>query len=252
MKRILFLCLSLFLSVTFGITAQQLENVTAIIHKDITNDELNDLKGFFKEHDIDLIIHKIDYNEDDEVTGLSLTLKHKGSKSRFSSFSSFPIDKVELGYKKNSLFITSKDVAETDEQGVYYEVSKLLQSSSSNFNLDSLDLNSIGNSINNLMKQWQNSNFTTINKGDESTFSFDWDIEELLNFAQHHLSHFLNNPDLYKEVFVLINGKESNLDALEQYDTEDILDVDFVFPKEAIIKYGDRAKYGAIIIKAKE
>ena len=83
---------------------QQEENeITATINKNTTEKELEDLKAFFLENGIELVVENIKFNNQNEIIGLSLILKKGNSKSKYSSSSSEPIEDLELGFKNDNL-----------------------------------------------------------------------------------------------------------------------------------------------------
>jgi len=88
-------------------TIIQEEGITAIINKNTTKKELEDLKSFLAENGIELSIKNLAYNDNNEITSLSITIKKGNDKSKYSSSSHIAISEIKLGYKNNSLFITN-------------------------------------------------------------------------------------------------------------------------------------------------
>jgi len=68
------------------ITESVQDEVTAVISKNTTEQELEDLKTFFAENGIELIIKKVEYNDQNEITTLNITLT-KGERSFKAGFS---------------------------------------------------------------------------------------------------------------------------------------------------------------------
>lgn len=243
-------------------TTLQSDEVTAVINKDTTEKDLEDLKVFFAENRIELLIKKVTFNDKKEITGLRLTLIKEGTKSQYSSSSNTPISEIKLGYKSGSLFISNSK---------RLDISSL--KSLSNFNHPNINMDS-------LMKKHNFAfDFNFDQENDSLFFKGHFDVQKLkdqimesFTFSKdengsfffngqhkphsqpHHKLHkynFTDNPDIEK--LIIIDGKESDFKTLDSLAKSDQLaEVDFLKSKTAISIYGDKAKDGAIIAITKK
>ncbi|KAA1245797.1 hypothetical protein [Aquimarina sp. RZ0] len=235
--------------------------ITAIINKNTTKKELDDLKTFFSDNGIELIIDKIAFNNQDEIISLSIILKKGTSKSKYSSSSNEPISDVELGFKNGNLYITNSgmfDINSWKNQIGFnhhnFDIDSLLKSQHFRFNLDvdkegdSLFFNGTHFDLSKLKEQLM----------DSFTFEEDENGNFIFNGQQFpsHLSNtkkfsFIDDPDIEK--LIIIDGKESDFDTLDNLATSDKLEeVDFLKSRTAISIYGEKAKDGAIIATTKK
>lgn len=154
----------------------QSDEVTAIISKNTTEKELKDLQTFFSENGIELILKKVEYNEQNEITSLSIILKRGNSKSQYSSSSSNPISEIELGFKDESLYITqsgSFDIATLGNHHSFHfpkaAMDSLMQKHNFAFNFDfNKDMDSI----------FSQNNFDITKFKDQIMRSFTFDEDE--------------------------------------------------------------------------
>ncbi len=231
----------------------QSNEIKAVINKNTTEKELEDLKSFFAENDIELIIRKINYNDKNEITGLSIILKQGNSKSQYSSHSSQPIAEVELGSKGGNLYIKNKGTSDISALG------NIAAFSASNFSLDSImkqhnfifDFNEENDSLS------VAGSFDIQKLKDQIMKSFSFDENEDSNFffngqpigsqnLKNRKYNFVDNPDIEK--LIIIDGKEADFKTLDNYAKSDkLVDVDFLKPSTAVSIYGEKAKDGAII-----
>lgn len=222
------------------------DEVTATITKKTTEQELDDLKIFFKENGIELILNQVKFNDKNEIVGLDITLQKGNSKSKFSANSSVPIEDLELGYKDNNLFISNTgvfDIASWRNQSNFAHPSmRMLDSIMSNggFGIDMADLkDQIMNASGAFRFSFENGN------QEENEDFFFKDLKPGPKFK------FRNDPNLEK--LIIIDGKESTFEKLDQLAKADQLDtVDFLKSATAISIYGDKAKDGAIIAITKK
>ncbi|MFC5044420.1 hypothetical protein ACFSTE_14725 [Aquimarina hainanensis] len=236
--------------------------ITAIINKKTTQKELDDLKAFLAENDIELIIKKINFNKEGLITAINIVIQKGSSKSHYSSSSNQPIPDIELGYKNGNLYITSTgmfDIASFRNQshtGIpAKKIDSLLKQHnlSFDFNFDNEDGGfPFGNGaidIQQLKDQIMQS--MQFKEGDMEAF---FNGQAMHPFQQPHQGpkyRFRDDPSVEK--LIIINGKESNFKTLDTYAKEDKLeDVDFLKPATAISIYGDKAKDGAIIATLKK
>ncbi len=237
----------------------QSDEITAIINKDTSEKELEDLKTFFSENGIELILKKIEYNEQNELTSLSIVLKKGKSKSQYSSSSTTPISEIKLGYKNGNLYITNSGMfditAWTNQSGFNYakiDMDSIMKKHRFAFDFDE-DSDSIffkGNfDFKKLKDQIMNS--FTFEEDEDGNFIFNGQhVQPFHNFNNQKFS-FIDNPDIEK--LIIIDGKESDFETLDSLaKSEQLAEVNFLKPKTAISLYGDKAKDGAIIATTKE
>lgn len=220
---------------------QDENEITATITKNTTEENLENLKEFFLKYDIELVIKKVNYNDHNEITGLSLLLKKGESESDYSAFSNQPIKDLELGYKNEKLFISNNEVfdiaAWKDQSNFTHPSFKSLDSimRSGGFGIDMADLK---DQIMNSMSIFENMEDVTDTNS----------LQEFLNGTESTTKkfRFKNDPNLDK--LIIIDGKESDFETLDQLAREDKLEtVDFLKPATAVSIYGDKAKDGAVI-----
>ncbi|WP_299257617.1 hypothetical protein [uncultured Aquimarina sp.] len=235
--------------------------IIATINKNTTENELEDLKTFFSENGIEFIIENIEFNNQNEITSLSIILQKGSAKSKYSSSSSEPISDVELGYKNGNLYITNSgmfDITSWKNQIGFnnqnFDLDSILKNQNFRFNFD---FDQEGDSI------FFNGQRFDINKlKDQITNSLEFDEDKDGNFifnGQQFPSHFskskkysfVDDPDIEK--LIIIDGKESDFKTLDELAKSDKLDeVDFLKATTAISIYGDKAKDGAIIATSKK
>ncbi len=237
----------------------QSDQITAIINKDTSEQELEDLKAFFADNDIELRLKKIEYNANNELTSVSIVLQKGTSKSQYSSSSNTPISEIELGYRDGNLFITSSAIH--SNANVWGNLS--------NFNYPKVDLDSI-------MKNYGFAFNFNFDQENDSIFSHHFDFKKLKDQLMQSFSfeedengnfifggspmnpprklqkyNFIDNPKINK--LIIVDGQEVDFDTLDKLANADQLDeVDFLKPETAISIYGDKAKDGAIIATTKK
>ena len=243
------------------ITEAVQDEVTAVISKNTTEQELEDLKTFFAENGIELIIKKVAYNDQNEITTLNITLKKGNSKSQYSSSSSEPISKIELGFKNDSLYINqpgSFDIASFGNQHTFtfpkVAVDSLLKQQNFAFNFDfdeendSLFFNGRGfdmKKFKDMMKQ-----SFSFNQDENGNFFFNGQQIPNINARFGPKFRFIDDPNIEK--LIIIDGKEADFQTLDTLAKDDKLaEVDFLKPQTAISVYGEKAKDGAIIATTK-
>ncbi|WP_378186902.1 hypothetical protein ACE939_00965 [Aquimarina sp. W85] len=272
MKRWLFLgiCMlgihSLFAKNNASIKTSMVElkiqdEVTAVISKDTTQEDLNDLTSFFNENGIDLIVNKVTYNSDKEITGLSIILKKDNSKTNYTSSSNIPIAPIELGYKSGGLFISNQKNFKITTSNTkapfkhpHINIDSLMQNHgfAFNFNFDK-DTDSLflkgGINLQELKDQIMNTFSFDFDEDDQGNFSFNG--QAISPFKGNQRYHFIDTPDINK--LIIIDGEESDFKTLDRLAKEDTLDtVDFLKPNTAKSIYGKKATDGAIIATTKK
>ncbi len=236
-----------------------LNDITAVINKNTSEQELEDLKKFFAENGIELLIDKIKFNNQKEIVGLSITLKKGKSKSRYSSSSDAPISDLELGFKNDNLYITNSgmfDITSWKNQIGFthhnFDMDSILKSHNFKFDFDkkgdSIFFNGQHFDISKLKDQIINSfEFKEDENGD-----FIFNGQQLpFHFNKSKKYSFVDDPDIDK--LIIIDGKKSDFKTLDALAKSDKLqDVDFLKATTAISLYGDKAKDGAIIAITKK
>ncbi len=239
----------------------QSDKITAVINKNTTEKELEDLQTFFSENGIELILKKIEYNDKSEITSLSILLKKGKSKSQYSSSSNSPISEIELGYNNGSLFITNSGMFD-----------KIALKNQSGHNLSMIDMDSIMKKHNfafdfnfdeetdslsfnghlNIMKlKDQIMKSFTFEEDEDGNFTFNGQKMHPFHNSNNQKFRFIDNTEIEK--LIIIDGKESDFETLDSLAKSDQLaEVDFLKSATAISIYGDKAKDGAIIATSKK
>lgn len=247
------------------IIAQNLQEdneITATINKNTTEKELEDLKEFFLENGIELVVEKIEFNEQNEITGLSLVLKKGDSKSKYSSSSSEPIEDLELGFKNNNLYISNSgmfDIAawrnQSNSAPRITDLDSIFKKHNFAFDFD-FDFGKDGDSI---FFNGNSINIDDLREKMMKSFQFEEDEDGNITingrsfpsrFNQSRTFSFVDDPTIDK--LIIIDGKESDFETLDTLAKEDKLEVvDFLKKETAISIYGKKAKDGAIIATTK-
>ncbi|WP_103071877.1 hypothetical protein [Aquimarina sediminis] len=243
----------------YTINNLQSDEVTAVINKNTTEKELEDLKTFFSENDIELHIKKIEFNPQNEITSLSIILKKGNTKSQYSSSSQTPISEIELGYKNGNLYITNSGMfditAWKNQSGFTYpqiDMDSIMKKHSFTFDFDhetdslffngNLDVQKLKDQI---MKSF------SFQEGDHGDFFFNGQQVHPLQNSRTHKFNFVDSPNIEK--LIIIDGKEADFNTLDNLAKSDKLaEVDFLKSETAVSIYGDKAKDGAIIATTKK
>ncbi|MBQ4820520.1 hypothetical protein [Aquimarina sp. MMG016] len=244
-----------------GVTSVSFQDneITAIINKNTSEQELEDLKIFFAENDIELVIKKVGYNENNEMTSLSIILKKGDSKSQYSSSSNTPISEIELGYKDDNLYITNSGMfdimAWKNQSGFSYpkiDLDSLMEKHNFAFDFDfDKDKDSLFFQGHFDIKKFKDQMMKSFSFDEDQNFIFNGQSLHPFQNARSQKFNFIDNPDIEK--LIIIDGNESDFDHLDELAKSDKLEVvDFLKPKTAISIYGDKAKDGAIIATTKK
>ena len=237
-----------------NISLQQNNNdIIAEINKNTTENQFTELVAYFEENDIELNLNKIDYNGNNEITSIQISLKKDGKNSNYSLSSNTPIPNISLGYKNNNLFITSStdnnsrstSINDLMEQFMGKQpIDSLLTANPFSFNFsstdiqdflnnDSFDFNSLADQILRQVNGVNNASVSTKNNSSLPKYNF------------------INTPNLNK--VIIIDGKESDFKTLNKLAKADKLnDVDNLKGTVAVSLYGKKAKDGAIIATTKK
>ncbi|MFL1895841.1 hypothetical protein ACJRPK_09070 [Aquimarina sp. 2-A2] len=241
---------------------QPFENneVTAVINKDTTEEELNDLKAFFADNGIELFVKNVTHNDQKEITGLSIVLKKGNSKTNYTSSSNVPITAIELGFKSGGLFISNQDSLKITTwknnapfKHPHINIDSLMQNHGFAFNFDfDRDADSLlfkgGINLQELKDQIINSFSFDFDEDEQGNFSFNG--QAISPFQGKQRYHFIDKPGVDK--LIIIDGKEEAFETLDKLAKDDKLDmVDFLKPETAKSLYGEKANDGAIIATTK-
>lgn len=264
MKKISLFCITIFTAigslansnytVSDVFVVQQSNEITATISKNTSETQFNDLVTYFKENEITLNLTEVNYNTENEITSINISLEKEGQNSNYTASSNQPISDIELGYKNNSLFIT----ANTETQNINDSLSGLLEQLGGTASIDSL-----------LTANPFSFNFSNTDLQDLiNSSSVHFNLDDLMNdfLGQTNSSNavstsspssglpkynFINTPGAEK--LIIIDGKESDFDTLNQLAINDQLDeVDNLKIATAVSLYGKKAKDGAIIATTKK
>lgn len=246
----------------------QTENITATITKETTESQLNDLKSYFKKHDISLTIKKVSRNSENEITGLKISLQKNGQQSSYNMQSNTPITDLELGFKNENVFIGNASDSMAMAFGNGSPFGNLLNSLNQNESaIDSLiseNQFSFSFNSNDLQKFLKDSSldFDQIQEQFFSNFfNSNGNSSGKQSFSSPNISPkkqgsvipkytFFNNKNINK--LIIIDGKESDFETLDALAKADKLtEVDNLKPSTAISIYGNKAKDGAIIATTK-
>lgn len=233
----------------------QEENRTAIINKNTTEKEFEELIIYFSESNIKIDISEVNYNASNEITGIKIILQKGTQKSQYSASSNIPISDLEVGIKNGQLF--ARTIGRSTS---FNNISSLLQQfSSSSINIDSLLQ---GNSFSltfgsNDLRQLLGGDQFDIDALQKQFFDqFEGSKKESSNSKENTdpqsktlpKYNFINSNSKVKKL-IIIDGKEATFEKLNELAQNNKLDiVDNLKPATAISIYGKKAKYGAIIV----
>lgn len=267
MKKLAFFYIAIFTFIgsmahsTFNITpfiiAQESDAITATITKNTTEEQFNELITYFKDNGITLNLSEVNYNEANEIISIKISLEKEGQNSNYGLSSTQPISDIELGYKKNSLFIKSSKGLQTSNDplsnllfelnGNNISIDSLLTANPFSFSFNSSDLQDFinGGSLHFDLDDLAEDFFGQANSSSTSSSSSTSQSNGLPKY------NFINTPGIQK--LIMIDGKESDFDTLNQLAKNDQLDeVDNLKPATAVSLYGKKAKDGAIIATTKK
>ncbi|GAA4112244.1 hypothetical protein GCM10022393_10550 [Aquimarina addita] len=256
------LTLSAFTSKTYPYYFQnntEYNDITAVFDKNTTEKELEDLKAYFAKNDIEFIIDRLKYNESNEITGLSITLKKGTTKSKYSASSTSPIPDIELGFKNGNLYITNSGMFDIDSwknqsnfSGPNAAMDSIFNGQHFAFSFDDMD--------NSMFFNGEHMDIDQLRDQILKSFQFMGDEDGSFNFNKQQSSpkrnhskkfNFINDPDIEK--LIIIDGEESDFETLNELAILDGLEaVDFLKSDTAISIYGEKAKDGAIIATTKK
>ncbi|WP_459211137.1 hypothetical protein [Aquimarina rhabdastrellae] len=221
--------------------------ITAVITKNTSEKELEDLKSFFEENGIKLELKNIKFNTDNEITGIHIIIEQGNNRSQYSSSSTQAIPDIELGVKDGALFVTTKSNSmfafSKGNMKHIPNIDSLLQKNGFVFEFDHDSFNDQMVNINKIVEEALQSQ-----KGQNFMNHFNSFQNQ---FSSKNKYHFVDNPDIDK--LIIIDGKEADFETLDKLAKADELDVvDFLKPKTAMSVYGKKAKDGAIVATTKK
>ena len=246
---------AIFASNSFNLNdnkVQMSDEIVGTISKNTTEDQFESLIGYFKDNGIKLDISEVNYNKEDEITGIKILLQKGSQKSRYAMSSNVPIADLELGSRDGSLFITTKGNINSGQissilsefQNATISIDSLLAEHpfSFTFNSDQLrdllngaeiDMDAFGANLFGSQNSIKSNGSSNVNSG-----------SKLPKYS------FINNPSIDK--LIIIDGEESNFETLDNLAKADkLVEVDNLKPSTAVSIYGDKAKDGAIIATTK-
>ncbi|WP_242087452.1 hypothetical protein [Aestuariivivens sediminis] len=232
---------------TVNLKSIQTEDVIITIDNKTSDTDLEEVKAMLSEHDVIVTFSKVKRNENEELTGIRVTLEDKnGSQTVSSEFSgNLPMSKLTFGIKDGTLFINQGDRP---------------NHAMSSFNFPNITLGFPNDSI--FGQSLRSFNFQDFfRSSNDSIFLKEHaDIQKLMEQMQQGFNtvipkrskyKFIDNPDLDK--LIIINGKESNFETLNNLaETDQLEDVETLSPNIAMSIYGDKAKDGAIVATSKK
>ncbi|WP_109299367.1 hypothetical protein [Aquimarina sp. AU474] len=245
----------------FVLDNNQSDEITAIINKNTTEQELDDLKTFFSENNIELVIKKIAYNDQNEIVSLSIILKKGDTKSQYSSSSNTPISEIELGYKNDNLYITNSGMFDITAWSGQSNLPHQFMNMDSitkkhgfafNFNFDK-DKDSLFFKGNMDIKRFKDQILRSFTFKEDEKGNFFFNGQQVPSFRNNMRQryNFIDNPDIEK--LIIIDGKEADFNTLDTLaKSDELAEVDFLKPETAISVYGEKAKDGAIIATTKK
>lgn len=265
MKNLIIFCLTIF-AFTISTSAysnhektevaitQESDNITAVITKKTTDNQFQELTSYFKDNGITLNLNKVDYNDQEEITSLKISLEKDGQTSNYGLSSNQPISDITLGYKDEHLFITAdskNNIASTNSISSLMEqfgggksIDSLLTTNSFDFNFSNNDIQDFLNNNSIDIQSLTNQFFSQINGVNPASIS----TKTSSNIPTYN---FINTPGVDK--LIIINGEESDFETLNNLAQNDQLkDVDNLKSTTAVSLYGQKAKDGAIIATTKE
>ena len=231
-------------------TAQMSDEIVGTISKNTTEKQFESLIGYFKDNGIKLDISEVNYNKQDEITGIKILLQKGTQKSRYAMSSNVPIADLELGSRDGNLFITTKGNINSGQissimsefQNATSSIDSLLAEHPFSFTFNSDQLRDLLNGAEIDMDAFSNNLF-----GNQSNNNA---VPNKKPGAQLPKYSFINNPSIDK--LIIIDGEESNFETLDNLAKADqLIEVDNLKPATAISIYGDKAKDGAIIATTK-
>ncbi len=242
------------------------ENISATIDKDTTDEDFDNIAEMLSEYGIEATFNKINRNENNEITGIALTLRNGKSTSKSSFSSNSPIAQMTFGSKNGQLYISrgkgNGDIFaffNNNSFGFPFENDSLMEQYFGNikqfslndwfssdgggflFEGDSMDIDAFKDKI---LKRFN------LNNNGNNSFSYFFDNDDGKKNSTSGTYRFIDDPE--KNKLIVIDGEISDFETLNKLAKNDKLNkVDVLNPETAMSIYGEKAKDGAIIATTK-
>jgi len=246
---------------TVEISTNIINEIKVTINKNTTDSEFKDIVATLKKHNIIAKFSGIKRNKKNEIVAIKIKLKDdNGNESNTSLSSDNPINTINLGAEKNSLYITSSDSKSFSFNGTHslskhFDFSFDDEEHQLTINGKTFDFDDIKEQIKDaFVFEDDTDGKRVIIKLNNFNFDFDEDHEEENHewtTKQHSQKfHFIDDPQIEK--YIIINGKKADFKKLDELAKADKLkSVDFLKPDTAKSIYGKKGKDGAIIATTK-
>ena len=233
--------------------SQESDAITATITKNTSDHQFQELISYFADNGITLNLNKVDYNEQEEIISIKISLEKDGQISNYGLSSNQPISDIELGFKDQHLFISASGNSEITSNSLNdlmeqfsggKSIDSLLSENSFDLNFSSNDIQDFLNNSSFDLEALTNQFFSQINGVNPASIS----AKANTGIPTYN---FINKPGVNK--LIIINGEESDFETLNEYAQNDQLeDVDNLKGTTAVSIYGEKAKDGAIIATTKK
>ena len=233
---------------------QESNEITATITKNTSEEQFNDLITYFEDNGITLNLSEVNYNENNEIISIKISLEKEGQTSNYGLSSNQPISDIQLGFKNNGLFIKAAKGIHTST----HSLSSMFEQLNGNKSIDSLlTEHPFSFSFSSAdLQNFMNSSSIHFDLDDLDDFFGQASSSNSSSSSTTHSSglpkyNFINSPGIKK--LIMIDGKESDFSTLNELAKKDLLDeVDNLKPATAVSLYGKKAKDGAIIATTKK
>ncbi len=224
--------------------------IEVTIDQSTSDDDFENIKDMFSEYGIEASFSNIKRNENDEITGISITLSSENGQQTSSSFSSNrPIKSMTFGSENGSLYIgNSKGNASMfgffnkNRSSLPFDMDSIFGSKSRIFKFDDF----FNGNSSKLLFDSDSLDIDALRKKFMQNFSFGSNNSMLSDNDNNQRFRFVDNPD--KDTLIIIDGEISDFKTLDNLAKANKLsDVDVLKPETAMSLYGDKAKDGAII-----
>ncbi|WP_159022885.1 M56 family metallopeptidase [Formosa sp. L2A11] len=238
-----------------------------LITKNKTDADLETFKKMFLRMNVDLEITDVKRNASNEIIAISINGKSEVEEINYKTDSNTPISPILISYKNEEKSLSIQVVKETPE--VMFTSSKnaskvttnnknsfiiptsdgssiVIKSSGDNSNKEDNDIMFISDDVKTAQKTTEESKWNIEMTEVESTETLD-EIEENTNDnSESSTVHFRSNEN--EEPLVLVNGKQSTKEEVENIDPNSIEQINVLKDVKATEKYGEEGKYGVIEI----
>ena len=258
-----------YISESVDITTVNNNEIKITIDKNTTDSEFTSLVQPLQQHALDAKFSGVKRNKNNEIIAIKIKLQdNKGNESDTALSSDNPINSINLGVKKGTLYILSSNSEDFSFNGSH-SLSKHFDFSFDNdervmtINGKKIDFDDIKNKVKNAFVFEEDSDGKRmVIKFNNFDFDFDFDSEPTDDYndqkeerlwiskKQSQKFHFVDDPEIEKHI--IINGKKANFETLNNLAKSNKLkSVDLLKPDTAMSLYGKKAKDGAIIATTK-